>query len=230
MEKIDTTCEHIKIRLVAAAVGLQECTKTAANVIPLPGTGRFITIGTPAEVVMLLRQQVPDRRPIIGEGDGAALGEWMTQGILHDETTLPEDVAALFGACGFEIRSTDPAEKHPLAVCGSLDAAGLVVEKVLTELLPDATDEMLDMLGRIEPLAMLEQQGAGQWFERLCRARAIQQPLPVPDQAAVVWRSDLVRAVAELIQLRAYRDHLRAERARKVMAEQRPVDREGGAA
>jgi len=45
--------------------------------------------------------------------------------------TLPEDVAALFGACGFEIRSTDPAENHPLAVCGSLDAAGLVVEKLL---------------------------------------------------------------------------------------------------
>lgn len=221
--KIDPKCEHIRLRLIAAAVGLQECTKTAANLVPLPGTGRFITIGTPAAVVALLRNQVAaDPQPVLESP--------MAIGAPDVETTLPEDVAALFGACGFEIRSTNPAEQHPLAVCGSLDAAGLVVEKVLTELLPDATAEMLDMLGRIEPLAMLEQQGAGQWFERLCRARAIQQPLPVPDQAAVVWRSDLVRAVAELIQLRAYRDHLRAERARKEAAKQQPVDQEGGAA
>lgn len=81
------------------------------------------------------------------------------------------------------------------------------------------TSDMLDMLGRSEPLKMHDKKDRDQWYERLCRARAVQQPLPVPDQAAVVWRSDLVRAVAELIQLRAYRDHLRAERARLNVAE-----------
>jgi hypothetical protein len=35
--KIDTTCEHTKIRLIAAAIGHQQCTATAANVIPIPG-------------------------------------------------------------------------------------------------------------------------------------------------------------------------------------------------
>jgi hypothetical protein len=79
----------------------------------------------------------------------------------------------------------------------------------------DAAAEMFDMLGRIEPLSMHDRKDRDQWFERLCRARAVQQPLPVPDQAAVVWRSDMVRAVAELIQLRAYRDIVRAKGARE---------------
>jgi hypothetical protein len=37
-------------------VGLQQCTKTAANIVPLPGTERFVVIGTPAEVPRM----VPD--------------------------------------------------------------------------------------------------------------------------------------------------------------------------
>ena len=225
MSKIDPKCEHTRIRLIAAAVGHQQCTKTAANVIPLPGTKRFITIGTPAEVIALLRREVPDRGPIIGEGDGAALaealGDWMTQSVLHPETNLPEDVAALFGACGFEIRSTDPAEKHPFAIAGSLDAAGLRVETVLTELAPDTSAANVDMLGQPDPFGVPEQKAL--WFERLSRARAMQQPLPVPSGAVVVWRTDLVSAVAELLQLRAYREHHQAKLA------QQDQDKEGAA-
>jgi hypothetical protein len=52
-DKIDH-CEHIKLTLIANAAALQHCTKTAANVIPLPGTDRFIAIGTAAEVARLL--------------------------------------------------------------------------------------------------------------------------------------------------------------------------------
>lgn len=52
--KIDPKCEHIRLRLIAAAIGLQQCTKTAANVIPLPGTESVVVIGTPAEVMGLL--------------------------------------------------------------------------------------------------------------------------------------------------------------------------------
>jgi hypothetical protein len=44
-QPIDTTCEHIKLRLIATAVGLQQCTGAAANLVPIPG-GRFVAIGT----------------------------------------------------------------------------------------------------------------------------------------------------------------------------------------
>lgn len=47
-------CEHTRIRLIAAALGHQQCTKTASNIIPLPGTDRVIAIGTPAQVRALL--------------------------------------------------------------------------------------------------------------------------------------------------------------------------------
>jgi len=54
MNKIDTTCEHLKLRLIAAAVGLQQCARTETNLIPLPGGERIVAIGTPAEVARLL--------------------------------------------------------------------------------------------------------------------------------------------------------------------------------
>jgi hypothetical protein len=47
-------CEHTRIRLIAAAIGHQQCTKTAASVVPLPGTERVIAIGTPAHVALAL--------------------------------------------------------------------------------------------------------------------------------------------------------------------------------
>lgn len=47
-------CEHTRIRLIAAVVGHQQCTKTESNIIPLPGTDRVIAIGTPAQVRALL--------------------------------------------------------------------------------------------------------------------------------------------------------------------------------
>jgi hypothetical protein len=52
-------CEHTRIRLIAAAVGHQQCTKTEANVIPIPGGDRVITIGTPAEVRGMLEDAAP---------------------------------------------------------------------------------------------------------------------------------------------------------------------------
>lgn len=49
-----TVDDDLKVRLIAAAVGLQQCTQTAANLIPLPGTDRFIAIGTALDVARLL--------------------------------------------------------------------------------------------------------------------------------------------------------------------------------
>lgn len=42
------------LRLIGAALALRQVEGIAASITPLPGTGRFITIGTPAEVVRLL--------------------------------------------------------------------------------------------------------------------------------------------------------------------------------
>jgi hypothetical protein len=47
-------CEHTRIRLIAAAIGHQQCTKTASNIVPIPGSDRVIAIGTPAQVRALL--------------------------------------------------------------------------------------------------------------------------------------------------------------------------------
>lgn len=41
----DTLCEHIKLRLIAAAVGLQQCTKTDGTEVLIPGTDKRILIG-----------------------------------------------------------------------------------------------------------------------------------------------------------------------------------------
>jgi hypothetical protein len=51
--KIDP-CDTMRTNLIAAAVGLQQCTKTASNIIPIPGGDRVIAIGTRAQVAQLL--------------------------------------------------------------------------------------------------------------------------------------------------------------------------------
>jgi len=44
-------------------------------------------------------------------------------------------------------------------------------------------------------------------YERIRAACALQQPAPVPDQMALVWRADLLRMRADLTRLQAYFDH-----------------------
>jgi hypothetical protein len=87
----DILHEAKRLRLLAAVLELQHYTSTESNIVPIPGGDRVIAIGTPAQVAMLLRAHVPDVRPIIGQGDGAALadalGQWMTQSVVHDAPT-----------------------------------------------------------------------------------------------------------------------------------------------
>lgn len=57
----DILHEAKKLRLLAAALELQHLTSTAANVVPIPGTERFVAIGTPAEVARLLAGSAAER-------------------------------------------------------------------------------------------------------------------------------------------------------------------------
>lgn len=45
--KIDP-CDALRVNLIAAAVGLQQCTKTEGTEVRIPGTGKRILIGTDA--------------------------------------------------------------------------------------------------------------------------------------------------------------------------------------
>ncbi|MEM8511164.1 hypothetical protein RCH14_000455 [Massilia sp. MP_M2] len=60
-----------------------------------------------------------------------------------------------------------------------------------------ASEELLNMLGRVHPYAMPVDEFK-RAEDRLERAVNLQQPLPVPDQAAIVWRGDLMSLMGEL--------------------------------
>lgn len=47
-------CDTARNNILAAALALQHCTKTAANIVPIPGRGQIIAIGTKADVERLL--------------------------------------------------------------------------------------------------------------------------------------------------------------------------------
>jgi len=72
--------------------------------------------------------------------------------------------------------------------------------------------EMLDMLGRDHPYAQPYNgdEFRRRAYERLNRASDIQQPLPVPDQAAIVWRADLMAIIADLTHKQAFFECYRA--------------------
>lgn len=80
-----------------------------------------------------------------------------------------------------------------------------------------APDELLDMLGRVHPYAM-PMGDFKRAEERLERAVNLQQPLPVPDQAAIVWRGDLMSLMAELQQKRSVFDDWKKMRAQRAAA------------
>lgn len=100
----------------------------------------------------------------------------------------------------------------------------------------DPTQAMLDMLGRLHPF---EQPQHGDdanrlSYERLERAFVIQQPWPVPDQAAIVWRADLMNMRYDLVHKQAVFESWKRDRASQsdaacdVLAERRrQVEKEG---
>ena len=54
MEQNNTGFSPESLRLIGAALALQQATTTAASMTPIPSTGSFVMIGTPAEVARLL--------------------------------------------------------------------------------------------------------------------------------------------------------------------------------
>lgn len=78
--KIDP-CDTMRTNLIAAAIGLQQCTKTAANIVPIPGGDRVIAIGTPAEVRALLpkRELPPELKAAIEEAAKTRAPGWYTR-------------------------------------------------------------------------------------------------------------------------------------------------------
>ena len=62
MDKRIAPCDTMRVNLIAAAVGLQQCTKTATNIVPIPGGDRVIVIGTPAQVRAMLSADVDAAR------------------------------------------------------------------------------------------------------------------------------------------------------------------------
>lgn len=249
--KIDP-CDTMRNNLIAEALGLQHCTKTAANVVELPGTDRVIAIGTPAEVARLL-EIAPAALPKVQVADLAArCGIKATDEKLAEFAALVRDaepvdtLVPVVEVAPEQVMSTDAREclKDVIShhddfrsACGTrylvdkeklgADSASywehqqLVLDRMKEQAeralaaapagRAEATADLLDMLDRVDPFAMPQEQGRNCWFERLSRARAMQQPLPVPSGAVIIWRADLVWAVAELIQLRAYREHHRAK-------------------
>lgn len=65
----------------------------------------------------------------------------------------------------------------------------------------------------LAPLANHGPEAKAASYERLRAACVIQQPAPVPDQMALVWRADLLRMRSDLVRLQAYFDHHQAATA-----------------
>jgi hypothetical protein len=59
MSKQNTTAEHWRLQLIAAACALQHATGTESNVIPLPGTQKYLLIGDQAALTKLLGTEQP---------------------------------------------------------------------------------------------------------------------------------------------------------------------------
>lgn len=91
-----------------------------------------------------------------------------------------------------------------LAYVRRILAASVRPAAVMAEALPDAEAELLNMLGREHPMLTMRNDALAE--ERLSRAYCRQQPWPVPDQACIVWRADLMRMANDLTHKQAFFD------------------------
>ena len=82
------------------------------------------------------------------------------------------------------------------------------VEKML-----NPADVLLEIVGRIQPFALPREEDTQQKrYERLRKAYCIAQPWPIPDQACLVWRADLMHMAGDLVHKQAYFDNEKRKR------------------
>ena len=74
-------------------------------------------------------------------------------------------------------------------------------------------DVLLEIVGRIQPFALPREEDTQQKrYERLRKAYCIAQPWPIPDQACLVWRADLMHMAGDLVHKQAYFDNEKRKR------------------
>ena len=118
--KIDP-CDTMRVNLIAAAVGLQQCTKTDSNIVHVPGGDRVIAIGTPAQVRALLAEEVDERCPHCdGTGDvHRSDGTWAGTCTCPAGAARPAtDAGEIRGAQPCSVQGcTAPAESNSVGAC-----------------------------------------------------------------------------------------------------------------
>ena len=88
------------------------------------------------------------------------------------------------------------------------DELAAQVEKML-----NPADVLLEIVGRIQPFALPREEDTQQKrYERLRKAYCIAQPWPIPDQACLVWRADLMHMAGDLDHKQAYFDNEKRKR------------------
>ncbi|OFA08805.1 hypothetical protein [Duganella phyllosphaerae] len=128
----------------------------------------------------------------------------------HQDQTTQETMITLLRACGFDMHNIKHGQHQ---VKGTIENATAFFKLITAgadanaSASQDAEAELLDMLGRIHPMAMKREDDIGGGKERLTRAYTRQQPWPVPDQACIVWRADLMRMSNDLTHKQAFFDH-----------------------
>ena len=120
-------CEHTRIRLIAAALSHQQCTKTASNIVPIPGGDRVIAIGTPAQVRALLAAGVDERCPHCdGTGD-----VHRPDGTWAGTCTCPAGAAAICDSVA--AKSRNHLFRSGAKICAGEIRAALAVDQVDSE-------------------------------------------------------------------------------------------------
>lgn len=106
-------CNHTKIRLIAAAVGHQQCTKTDGTEVRITGTDKRILIGNDAYLAKVAAPAVspapaPDPATVVPDDDLSYLLEYIPVGAVRDEAR--RKLAALMCQPDGAIRQPEAAD------------------------------------------------------------------------------------------------------------------------
>ena len=118
------------------------------------------------------------------------------------------DVEALLSRLGEKAEDYDLLKSEYGKLKAERDDLAAQVEKML-----NPADVLLEIVGRIQPFALPREEDTQQKrYERLRKAYCIAQPWPIPDQACLVWRADLMHMAGDLVHKQAYFDNEKRKR------------------